>query len=785
MAAASPLLPCGVRGVQLTLPPGTLPPFEFTTGVFVDTATSDSLRLFFSSDDIMDPTAALCLDAPGMGKTTTVERAAEAAGAVYIRFSAMGIMSSALHQTRVQLDAAAADGGGKVDGATAEGIGLRVWKLALVACMARALEGLAKKRRMLGLCDGNGVDFSVPSADIPKTFEDARGALLRAVKAGAGDGGDWLENAAVVLHFDEIQRVLPEVQSRICDRHPPAPATPADCLQYSLVWFSSAMLEMCVGGRIRPCMTGIGVSAAFSLRLDSAIKLWPLAPLPYFSARYVKQVLSTFVRFDEPDDLETVVRGVSGCPRAVQHVLLVIRLRAEAIVRGDDVPPISCVQLVSIAYSSWRCSGVSVFLRGHAEHLSAAEEAFLCVCYPAVWDAKAETVDDGVPVATLPAASVKQSWRNAAYVGVLRLRISGDVASVFPPYPFLEQYIRSLGPQRLAMSDCIELVQCARTFPSASGAMGRGKAFEFAVALELCLAGNVLLRAMLQCEQLRMLGLTPLSNDVMSLRRFDSPSIGDVRPEVLLVSDGSAQAKPGDVAVPVTVHAPLSEPAWLIVEVKSSTAQDPSYVRDGQVSFVEKMTSGTLQRFHLSCYLPTLDTHSQTSKPVKADVALAEFNRSTAADARKRYMGLVILDDDLLSTCTLNLGSVLRCEEHTERTEAEWYKIIFSDEPTRALIAAELHTRASAVGGGAATAAVVFDGAGANASGLLQAKVGVSDSDGPTASGSTGDAASENLRLRREIAELQQRERDALMREQASAVEIAALRAQISRMPLV
>lgn len=766
MAAASPLPPCGVHGVRLILPLGALPPFEFTTGVFVNTATSASLRQFFSSDTIMDPTAALCLDAPGMGKTTTVERAADAAGAVYLRFSAMGIVSSALHQTRVLLDAAAVNGGGLVEGATAEGIGLRVWKLALVACMARCRDGLATRRRMLRLCDGNGVDFEVPSADVQKNFEGARDALLRAVEAGACDGGDWLKNAVVVLHFDEIQRVLPELQSRICDRRPPAPATPADCMQYSLVWLSSAMFEMCVGGRIRPCMTGIGVSAAFSLRLDSAIKLWPLEPLPYFSARYVKQVLAAFVQFDEAADLDTVVCGVSGCPRAVQHLLLVIRLRAEALMRGEVLSPISCIQLVPIAYNSWRRSGVSLFLRGHAEHLRAAEEAFLCVCNPAAWEANAETADDDVPVATLPAASVKQSWRDAAFEGVLRLRISGEVATLFPPYPFLERYIRSLGPQRLAMCDCIELVQRARRFPIASGAMGRGKAFEFAVALELCLAGNVLLRAMLQCEQLHALGLSPLSKDVMPLRTFDSPSIEAVRQEVLIVSDGSAHVKPGDVAVPVID--PRSGPAWLVVEVKSSTADDPSYVRDGQVSFVEKTTTGFLQRFNLSCYLPTLDTQSQSTRPVKADVALAEYNKSTAAGDRQRYMGLVILDEALLATCTLNLASVLRCEEHTERTEAEWYKLIFSDEPTRALISAELHTRASAVCGGTAPVAVVIDGAGAGELPRAQA-----DSDS-----SSVDPASEIIRLRRQLVELQC---DALKREQASALEIAALRAQLSR----
>ena len=518
LAAALPSpsasLPCAVVGVRLIRRLEELPPFQITTGVFVDTATTASLCNFFSAR-LKDPTATLLLDAPGMGKTTTVERAAEEGGAVYIRFSAKGIMSSALHETKERLKAAAAHGSGMVEGAIAEGIGIEVWKLALVACMSRCREGLAKKRRMLGLCDENGVDFSVAVADIPKTFDAARAALLSAVRAGACSSSDWLENAAIVLHFDEIQHVLPEQQVRVGEWYPPAPATPSACMQYSLVWFSSALHEMCLGGCMRPCMTGISVDAVYSLRLDSSIKLWPLDPLPYFSARFVEQVLAVYVSFDNADDLEAVVSSVVGCPRAVQHALLVIRGRAEAIVRGEPLSQISCYELVALAYDSWRACGAGVFFGGQAVHLPAALQ----------WGAQASSADEGVPVAVMPAADVKRSWRDAAYVGVVRLRMTGNIATIFPPYPFLERYIRSLGPQRLAMSNCIELVQRARLFPSASGAMGRGKAFEYDVALELSLPGNALLKAIIRCAQLRSLKLQPQSNEVLPLRNFNSTDL--------------------------------------------------------------------------------------------------------------------------------------------------------------------------------------------------------------------------------------------------------------------
>jgi len=47
-----------------------------------------------------------------------------------------------------------------------------------------------------------------------------------------------------------------------------------------------------------PCITGISVDAVDSLRwVDSCVTLWPLDPLPYFSARLVKQVLAKLYAF--------------------------------------------------------------------------------------------------------------------------------------------------------------------------------------------------------------------------------------------------------------------------------------------------------------------------------------------------------------------------------------------------------------------------------------------------------------------------------------------------------
>jgi hypothetical protein len=683
--------------------------------VFIPTANYVSLREFFSST-LTDPTAAMCLDAPGMGKTTTPERAAADSGAIYIRFSATGIVSSALHQLRSLLEAAAVAGAvgsvgasvgritrasasldrGTVDGQAAERMGIKVWKLALVACMDRCREHLEENQsRSAGLYDGNGTNFDIRDENVQGLFDGARAALEGAVLGGATDRVSttcWRKGAPVVVHFDEIQSLLPEPPNHdVSGRYPPIPSSPDKCLRYCLVWFSSALREMCLGGRIRPCITGISVDAAESFYLDSGIKLWPLAPLPYFSEKYATQVLIKFLRFDRIAELELFARGVAGCPRAVQHGLLVAKERAQAVLRGETVSAITCREYVVMAYHSWRGSGVSCFLRGNAAHLPAAEEALLCVCFPAGWHAVASTEED-VPIATISVKKLPLSWREAAHVGVLRLRVAKATATVFPPFPFLERYIRSLGQQRLATENCIDLVQRARAMPASSGAKGRGKVFEFGVALELCLPGSPLLRSILNCEQLHPLKLRPYSRSVMSLRAFALVrEIGAVCAEVMVVSDSSTESKPGDILVPVVLAD--GTPTWLVLELKSSTQADPQYVRTGLVAFIDKIASPVMKGFPYSCYLSTLEISSKTSKLVKADAALVEFN---SAISPKRVMGLVVIDEDLLACCTIRLAPILYCDkaQFSGLSDAEWYRIIFTDAHALVRIADMLHARA-------------------------------------------------------------------------------------------
>jgi hypothetical protein len=97
--------------------------------------------------------------------------------------------------------------------------------------------------------------------------------------------------------------------------------------------------------------------------------------------------------------------------------------------------------------------------------------------------------------------------REAADAGVIRLRVSGGVSSVSPPFPFLERFLCSVGTCRLSFTDCLGAVRAARAMPRLSGAPGRRRAFELAAVLELSLPGIPLMRHMLACPELEPVGL--------------------------------------------------------------------------------------------------------------------------------------------------------------------------------------------------------------------------------------------------------------------------------------
>ena len=221
--------------------------------------------------------------------------------------------------------------------------------------------------------------------------------------------------------------------------------------------------------------------------------------------------------FETVEIEQALIRGIVGSPRAVQHALRVMKIRAEALACGEVVPRIDVNEFLDRAYKAWREAGGSSWLTADNANAVAAEEAFLCTCYPSAWSATPAMVDD-IHVAEMLTRDVPVEWLAAAQADALRLRVVYEITTVLPPFPFQERYIRSLGMRRLCMTDCISLVQSVRTMALASGAMGRGKAFELAVALELCLPTSALLRAILECSALAHLTPTPISTEVLPVQ---------------------------------------------------------------------------------------------------------------------------------------------------------------------------------------------------------------------------------------------------------------------------
>lgn len=691
----------GVDGVSLRCRPGNLPEFHGDTCVFVATSASTSAEAFMRARNAnSDPALFVLLDAPGMGKTATIAASALATGSVFVRFLASnGIMWSARSNIEAALQKEAARrGDGLVDPAIAEAIGVRAWRIALAACMDRCREMLPDGGPIIGVSRLNGVNFDLGGRPVDEVVSAAHTALHKAVADGAA-AGRWAPDAAIVLHFDEIHALFgsgPKPQ----ERSPRAPSTPAVFKQYILVWLSTALRLVCYGRQLKPVITGISVDASSSLRFDSSIKLWRAESLPYFTAEMTEELLRHHLHFSSPGLARELSTGVSGCPRAAQHLLQIAKNRGVELANGARLQQASVAELVAEAADSWRKSGFSSFLAGEARHLPAAEEAFLATCFPKAWDATPASVG-GVGAAAFPIHQLPASWREAADAGVIRMRVDGDRATVFPPYPFLERYIRTLGICRLNMDDAIAFVNTAHLFPRLNGSFGRGKAFEFAAALELSLPGSPLLKLIFASVAAAGLQLSPYSRSVMPVKLVRSADdLGAVSGHVALSVDGVSATKVGDIAVPVLIAAAdggLSTKAWLFVQVKSSLTKDNlAYVRSGLSAFVQRV--GLDPAVRVACYLTTLDPRPVGEKRVPGSVsALARLNKAKITP--KRAAGLAVATAEVLASCTLPLAPFLNHDPAADSVHsfAQAVRVLFSDHRVRHAMAQTLRQYADGI----------------------------------------------------------------------------------------
>ncbi len=259
----------------------------------------------------------------------------------------------------------------------------------------------------------------------------------------------------------------------------------------------------------------------------------------------VKALLNNYVNISDPVVESTIVQAAVGCPRAVQYVLLL--LHENAVQYSGSGRPIhnwaTPNDLINAAQAAWAGSGRGSFLTTTQKHADTALSAFLSLLYaPALSRAAtsrespftltrrtipADTEDDTpVYVGVFDAeTSVPVSWLLAAREGVLRLQYetrgtddaNGSVV-VFPPYPFLERYIGRYSTCKLNIVDCIETLRRSEVLSKAMGSTGRGKAFETAVALEVCMPTSPLLQQICSLKELLPFKLRPFWADMSPTR---------------------------------------------------------------------------------------------------------------------------------------------------------------------------------------------------------------------------------------------------------------------------
>lgn len=713
VSMAAPLLPCGPCMVWHA--PLAQEPFESTTGFFVDTPALWSFQSFIRARR-GDRYVFVCLDAPGMGKTQTVVEGARRERAVYARYDGgTGILESARIHLLLELTDAASKNGGVVVASAARDIAVRTWKAALATCLLHAAETLREHsgELHLGFLPRNGVEWTNSDPRTVEAFvEHSRGVLRNAVNAIS-------RNSTVVLHFDEVQALLRHEGSQLdgcVPTHDPiAPCAPSECMRHVLVWFSEALRAVCPDALLKPCITGISVSAVDGLRFDSGMKIWPAAPLPYFDKTRVKSLLRNYVRFSADSDgaraENAIAAAASGCPRAVQYVLLVLHSRARSASVGEHISSCDVPGLLRAARGFWQQSGSGSFLQATDAHAKSAVSALMATAFP-IEKGGCPCEVDGVAAAEFPTARITREWREAANAGALRLRVSGkDQVVMFPPYPFLEHYLNSVGTRQLSLEHCVELVMVAHTLPAWTGVFGRGKAFEYALASELCLFSSPVLRRLLQCDGLMQLGLFPFADDgacVLRSRSVSSelPSDAELnssafaaKPCVFVVRDGqvgcSASARPGDIGVPVRIPTGVgtSRCVLLLIEVKSGSderSRGPvDYARSGLTAFVKLSSSEIATAWPLSCFVCTVDVSQRRRRRVRAMVARAAYN---ASNGPSRAMGLFFLDGELQAQSVLNLGSVLHSSDAgADASSAErWRTLLFEDAVMRRRVSGEV-----------------------------------------------------------------------------------------------
>jgi len=437
-------------------------------------------------------------------------------------------------------------------------------------------------------------------------------------------------------------------------------------------------------------------------------------PLPYFGAARVTALLRNYVRFSPDADgaraEQVLVSGTVGCPRAVQFLLLVLHGRACNVADGGRPSTSDMPELLREARSRWMSCGTTSFMQATNDHVDIAVRALMATAFPASKGGHCCVVDD-ITAARFPMALILPEWLEAAHVGALRLRVSGSDVVMFSPYPFLEHYLNNVSAvRRLELKNCQTLVDLAHVLPHWVGVFGRGKAFEYALALELCILSSPVLKMLLRCDGLGHLSMLPFAvGGVCTLQEFsttaDLPSDEDLleaafvtNPRVFVARDGQASnvgravARPADIALPVRFVDAHGGTRYtlLLIELKSTVdPASPQYSRTGLGKYVELSRSPTAAAWPLSCFVSTVDVSPLGSRSVGAVEERLSYNVDGASHAPVRAMGLLHLSSVILESAVLNLSALLHSSDESFGTKSveQWHELLFEDAVMRQHVA--------------------------------------------------------------------------------------------------
>lgn len=452
-------------------------------------------------------------------------------------------------------------------------------------------------------------------------------------------------------------------------------------MQHTLLWLTEAMVHVFASPAIRPCLTGI---SGMDWGTSSMLKVWAAPQLPYFSKDMVKEVLRHYVTFSDARVEDAIAAGAEGCPRAVQHVLRVLRDAACNIHGGRDGGVHTVADVLRAAQASWLSAEREKYrhLWATEVHAEAVLQALLAVTLP-VPAGGTRMALESAPAVAFPFDYVPAVWYGASHAGVLRLRTVGcGTVVVYPPYPFLWACISSLGARGTTVSHCMHLVAGSTEVLQNARLYHPGRVSQLALALELCMPSSALSLAIAACPELTPLGLTPMAlpshlcqcrtaADLPSNATLQGGAFAEAPTVFIATDDGGATARgtqPGGIGVPFLYRGRV---VFVWVELKSCSTADAD-------------VSGGLSRLVITC----------------------------SSSVCPRRMGRVVLADDLLTRCSINVGAVLRSDlagTAAGNNPLDWCALLFTDSVWRREVAARTTAAVAATARRPETAAAAAD----------------------------------------------------------------------------